>query len=254
MKHWIVSVILVTACKGSSAGKTHEACVEAMAKDFNMRARAGVPAAELVKEADTLCPSTGMTEQQTREREKEIEDILHHRASQTPAELEKQRADQWAELNAPYAGPPKANGPAVTVTATEKPPFESVTFRMTTKQNDKGWPKFEAYNLGMKTIKFMAIIGYAYDKDGKQVARTTVPLSWNGSIAPGGKSDWDIEMGAEQVPATAASYELCFNSIEFDGDAASTDDKTRCAEQKAKGAEVVPTTDECMNNPLAKGC
>ncbi len=129
--------------------------------------------------------------------------------------------------------------PAVTVTAAEKPPFESVKFRMTAKRNDKGWPKFEAYNLGMKTIKFMAITGYAYDKDGKQVARTSVPLSWNGSIATGTKSDWDIEMGmsAEQVPASAASYELCFSSIKFDGDASATDDNTRCAEQKAKGAK-----------------
>jgi len=124
------------------------------------------------------------------------------------------------------------------ITAADKQPFESVKFRMLDKRSDKGWPNYEAYNLGTKPIAFLAIYGYAYDKDGNQVARTSVPLSWNGKLAPGGKTDWDIKIGSfpeDQVPASAASYELCYNSIKFDGDAQGTDDNARCPEKKAKG-------------------
>jgi len=138
-----------------------------------------------------------------------------------------------------------ANLPALTadpdpgaITAADHAPFESVKFRMLAKRSDHGWPKFEAYNLGTKPIAFLAIYGYAYDKDGKQVARTGTPLSWNGKLAPGGKTDWDIEIGSfkeDQVPASAASYELCYNSIKYDGDANGTDDHARCAEKKDKG-------------------
>src|SRR5687767_10979904 len=72
------------------------------------------------------------------------------------------------------------------ITPAEKPPFEAVTFRMTGKRNKGGWPEYTAYNLGTKPVTFMAIYGYAYDKDGKQLARTDPPLSWNGNIKPGG--------------------------------------------------------------------
>jgi hypothetical protein len=126
---------------------------------------------------------------------------------------------------------------APTVTAADHPPFESVKFRMLDKRNDKGWPKFEAYNLGTKPIAFLAIAGYAYDKDGKQVAHTSVPLSWNGKLAPGGKTDWDIEVGSfkeDQIPASAATYELCYSSIKYDGDANSTDDNSKCPAEKPK--------------------
>jgi hypothetical protein len=124
------------------------------------------------------------------------------------------------------------------ITAADHPPFESVKFRMLAKRSDHGWPNFTAYNLGTKPIAFLAIYGYAYDKDGKQVARTGVPLSWNGKLAPGGKTDWDITIGSfkeDQVPATAATYELCYNSIKYDGDAQGTDDNARCPEKKDKG-------------------
>ena len=124
------------------------------------------------------------------------------------------------------------------ITAADHPPFESVKFRMLGKRSDHGWPNWTAYNLGTKPISFLAIYGYAYDKDGKQVARTSVPLSWNGKLAPGGKTDWDIQIGGmkeDAVPASAASYELCYNSIKFDGDANMTDDNARCPEKKDKG-------------------
>jgi hypothetical protein len=139
-----------------------------------------------------------------------------------------------------------ANLPALTaepdpgaITAAEHKPMESVKFRMLAKRGDRGWPLFDAYNLGTKPITFLAIYGYAYDKDGKQVARTKVPLSWNGKLAPGGKTDWEIKVGTgpdESVPESAASYELCFNSLKFEGDASFTDDNAKCPEQKAKGA------------------
>jgi hypothetical protein len=139
-----------------------------------------------------------------------------------------------------------ANLPALTadpdpgaITPAEKPPMDAVKFRMLDKRTAKGWPKFDAYNLGTKDIKFLAIYGYAYDKDGKQVARTKVPLSWNGKLAPGGKTDWSIEIGGsdDPVPESAASYELCYNSLKLEGDASFTDDNARCPEQKAKGGK-----------------
>jgi hypothetical protein len=121
------------------------------------------------------------------------------------------------------------------ITPAEKPPFESVKFRQLAKRGAKGWPKYEAYNLGMKPIKFMAIYGYAYDAGGTQVARTAVPLSWNGNIESGKKSDWDIEIGGmDDLPATAAAFEVCFDSIKF-GDEQAADDRARCPEKKAKG-------------------
>lgn len=124
-----------------------------------------------------------------------------------------------------------------TITPADTKPFESVKFRMLDKRTNKGWPKFDAYNLGTKQIGFLAIYGYAYDKDGKQVARTKVPLSWNGKLAPGGKTDWSIEIGGsdDPVPETAASYELCYNSLKYEGDTSFTDDNARCPDAKAKG-------------------
>jgi hypothetical protein len=142
----------------------------------------------------------------------------------------------------------KAKGPAITypaltaeaepapITAAETPPLDSVKFRMTDKRGDTGWPEFDAYNVGLKEISFMAISGYAYDKDGKQVMRTGTSLSWNGKLGPGAKSDWGIKVGGfgEAVPATAASYELCYTSVQFTGDAKSVDDNSRCPDQKPK--------------------
>ena len=102
----------------------------------------------------------------------------------------------------------------------------------------QGWPNYEADNLGTKPVTFLAIYGYAYDKDGKQVAHTKTPLSWNGKIAPGGKTDFDIQLGGfpeDQVPATADSYEVCYDSMEFEGDKDFTNITDHCPDQKAKG-------------------
>src|SRR5215510_3578961 len=71
-----------------------------------------------------------------------------------------------------------AETPPADLTASEKPPMEAVKLVMNGKRNDNGWPKYDLYNLGTKPVTFVAIYGYAYDKDGKQVARTSVPLSW----------------------------------------------------------------------------
>ena len=124
------------------------------------------------------------------------------------------------------------------ITPSDKKPEETVKFRQLAKRSDKGWPNYEAYNLGTKPVTFLAIYGYAYDKDGKQVAHTKTPLSWNGKIAPGGKTDFDIELGGfpeDQVPATAASYEVCYDSMEFEGDKDFTNIQDHCPDQKPKG-------------------
>ena len=123
-----------------------------------------------------------------------------------------------------------------TVTPAEKPPFEAIKLRMTGKRHDNGWPKYEIWNLGMKPVVFAAIYGYAYDKDGKQVARTKVPMSWNGKVEPGKKTDWDITLGMpeDKVPSSAVSYATCWSSIKFEGDTDMTTDDKRCPEQMPK--------------------
>jgi hypothetical protein len=133
--------------------------------------------------------------------------------------------------------PPLTAEPAVeAITPADKPPFESVKFRMTDQRNGPGWPLYEAWNLGTKPIKFMAIYLYAYDKDGKQVARTDTPLSWNGDLKPGQKSDFDIDVGGfgDPIPGSSAAYDICFDSIKFEGDTDFTSDTSRCPEQKPK--------------------
>jgi hypothetical protein len=122
------------------------------------------------------------------------------------------------------------------ITAAETPPFESVKFRMLAKRSKGGWPTFDAYNLGTKPIGFLAIYGYAYDKTGKQLARTKVPLSWNGKLEPGGKTDWTIDLSAGDTPVTAdaTTFQLCYSSIKFVGDENSTSEPARCPEQRPK--------------------
>ena len=153
-------------------------------------------------------------------------------------EGDKASADKPAEGAGGAAKLPalKADPDPAAITPADKPPFESVLFQMTDKRNSHGWPKYNAYNLGTKPITFLAISLYAYDSGGKQVAHTDTPMSWNGKLAPGGKSDWEIEvgMGGPDVPGTAASYEACFDSMKFDGDDKFTEDNARCPAQKPK--------------------
>jgi len=117
--------------------------------------------------------------------------------------------------------PPLTAEPEVpAITPAEKPMFEEVKFRMLGKRGDNGWPAFQAYNLGTKQVRFLNIYGYAYDKTGTQVARTKTNLSWNGKLEPGGKTDWDITVGgsSDKLPASAASYALCYDIIKYEGD------------------------------------
>jgi hypothetical protein len=120
--------------------------------------------------------------------------------------------------------------------ASEKPPYEAAKLVMNGKRGANGWPKYDLYNLSTKPVVFLGIYGYAYDKDGKQVGRTKVPLSWNGKVDPGSKASWDLEIGApdDKVPASAASYAVCYNAIKFEGDADQTTDPAKCPEQMPK--------------------
>lgn len=144
--------------------------------------------------------------------------------------------------NKPTEGGAPADLPALTaepdpgkITATETAPADAVKFRMLGKRGKGGWPTADAYNLGTKPIGFLAIYGYAYDKDGKQLARTKVPLSWNGKIEPGEKTSWSIDLGAADVPVTAAAttFQFCYTSIKFVGDAEQTK-AGECPDQRPK--------------------
>ncbi|HEY1557421.1 MAG TPA: FxLYD domain-containing protein [Kofleriaceae bacterium] len=122
-----------------------------------------------------------------------------------------------------------------TITPKDLPPFESVKFRMLAKRDDTGWPNWDLYNLGTKPIAFVAIYAYAYDASGKQLARTSVPLSWNGKLDPGGKTDFSADVGGDQLTAAAVSFDACYGGIKFDGAADQIRDDNRCPDQKPKG-------------------
>jgi hypothetical protein len=141
------------------------------------------------------------------------------------------------------SGAPASDLPALTadpdpgkITAAETPPLDAVKFRMLAKRNKAGWPTFDAYNLGTKPIGFLAIYGYAYDKDGKQLVRSKVPLSWNGKLEAGDKSSWSIDIGGEDSPVTAAAtaFQLCYTSVKIVGEEKTTDDNGRCPDQRPK--------------------
>jgi hypothetical protein len=131
--------------------------------------------------------------------------------------------------------PKLTEDPAPTaITPSDTPPLESVKFRMLANRSKSGWPEFDAYNLNTKPIVFMAIYGYAYDKDGKQLAKTKVPLSWNGKLPPGDKSSFSISLGDEELPAGATAFQLCYKAVKFEGDADRTDDPAKCPDQRPK--------------------
>ena len=113
--------------------------------------------------------------------------------------------------------------------------MESVKFRMLAKRDATGWPEWELYNLGTKPISFVAIYAYAYDASGKQIARTSVPLSWNGKLDPGGKTDFPADVGGDQLTAAAVSFDACYGGMKYDGAADQVRDDNRCPDQKPKG-------------------
>lgn len=121
------------------------------------------------------------------------------------------------------------------ITPKELPPMESVKFRMLAKRDATGWPEWDLYNLGTKPISFVAIYAYAYDASGKQLARTSVPLSWNGKLDPGGKTDFPADVGGDQLTPAAVSFDACYGGMKYDGAADQVRDDNRCPEQKPKG-------------------
>jgi hypothetical protein len=131
-----------------------------------------------------------------------------------------------------------AEAPLENITPAEKPPFESLAFKMTGKRNEGGWPEYDAYNLGTKPVKYAYIMLYGYDKDGKQVIKTEPGLSWNSDVKPGAKADWPISVGSfdkGKVPESATSFDICYSSIKFEGDANQTSEDARCPDNKEKG-------------------
>jgi hypothetical protein len=125
--------------------------------------------------------------------------------------------------------------PAAIAPSETTPPLESAKFRMLAKRSKSGWPEFDVYNLNTKPIVFLAIYAYAYDKDAKQLARTKVPLSWNGDVPPGGKSSWAISLSdSEALPAGATSFQLCYTDVKFKDEAKPTNDDAKCPDQRPK--------------------
>jgi YD repeat-containing protein len=144
----------------------------------------------------------------------------------------------------PSAAPAPVKTAAPTTSAEKiipaaKPPFESLMFKDSGTKGANGWPRFETYNLSTKTVTFAAVYGYAYDKSGKLVAKTTTPFNWNGMIKPGARADGDVDVGigAKAPPAEAVTFELCYNKVKFEGDAKNTEDAKLCDDKRPKGAK-----------------
>jgi hypothetical protein len=97
----------------------------------------------------------------------------------------------------------------------KKAAMSAVTFKANGKKNDKGWSKYDATNTSDKAVKFISVYNYAYDKDGKQLARTKGNLSWNGEIKPGASQE--IDYGNDPAPEGATDFEMCYDSIKFEG-------------------------------------
>lgn len=140
------------------------------------------------------------------------------------------------------ASAPTTEAKAPAVTPTDKEPFDSLMFKAKTDKDSNGWPIFEVINAGKKTVAFANVYGFAYDKDGKFVAMTK-PLSWNpGKLMPGAKVEGDLEIGdreAAKVADTATQFEICYDSIKFDGEPNAVTGK-RCDQNRPLGGAKTP--------------
>jgi len=115
--------------------------------------------------------------------------------------------------------------------------MESVEFKLSDKKDDKGWPEFKVTNLGDKTVKFMSIFGYAYDKAGKQLMKTPGNLSWNGELKPGQTDNYDVSLtwSDKAPPPEATQFEACYDNIKFDGSDKFEEDRANCPAQRPLG-------------------
>lgn len=128
-----------------------------------------------------------------------------------------------------------ADPPFGAITPSKKEPFETVRFRMRGEKGAEGWPEYDAANFSNRTVAYLNIYGYAYDKDGKQVARTK-PHAWNEKLEAGKQTTVPIRVGrfADKISDAAVAFELCYTTIKFDGEKKPTRDDERCPEQKPK--------------------
>jgi hypothetical protein len=168
----------------------------------------------------------------------------------------KSDASPSAEAHPAPPPPPAAAAPAPAggdgkVTPKHLPPFEAIVFTLNGEKEPSGWPKFEAVNHGDKKIVFAAITGFAYDKSGKLVKRTTTPLSWNTTLEPGAKAAFPVSVGTfEKDPVTADKFELCYDSLKYDGDDKFVEDKTLCTDARPPGGTKAGAA-SASNDPSA---
>ncbi|NUP05569.1 MAG: hypothetical protein HOW73_05865 [Polyangiaceae bacterium] len=122
------------------------------------------------------------------------------------------------------------------ISRSTKAPFNAVQFRLLEDKEESGWRNFEAVNLGKRPIVFLLVVGYAYDKDGKQVGRSK-SLNWqdmreDGGIHAGKKENIRVGTYDDKLPDTAVTFELCVEGIQFKGDKELTRDEEACPDQK----------------------
>ncbi|HZO37576.1 MAG TPA: hypothetical protein VFE97_00010 [Methylomirabilota bacterium] len=133
--------------------------------------------------------------------------------------------------------PPLSPDPTIAVIPGPRRPFDAVAFRQLGERGYMDWPIFEAYNLDNRKIASLGVVGYAYDKDGKQVVRTQGSRVIYGINIEPGKSvviSQIARAAGDEAPMSAVSYELCYDQIWFEGDPKQTTDASQCPDIKPR--------------------
>lgn len=121
------------------------------------------------------------------------------------------------------------------ITPSATPPFSALTFR-TLADRYHGWPYIEVYNHSNKDVQSLGVVAYGYDASGRQVARTDdrerIRAYGGPWIEPG--SSREITFTSPPPPATATSFEVCYDTIRF-RDGAREHVAGHCPAQKPRG-------------------
>lgn len=116
-------------------------------------------------------------------------------------------------------------------------PLEAVRFTHRGGRDAKGWPRYDAHNLGDQPITELVVCAYAYGEGDAQLARVEVALA-EVPIAPNGIAAVELARGTGAVPALPAAtlgVEISYSRAR-QGSAAPAVDATRCAAQRPAGS------------------
>jgi phosphate transport system substrate-binding protein len=118
-------------------------------------------------------------------------------------------------------------------------PFRTLAFRQLEIEPDN-WdsPSFEMTNLSTRTVIRVGVVVYAYDKSGKQLARSEHERVGPLGLEPG--ESWSGPLATVPISDDTVSFDVCYDFISFEGETSSaiggTSDASRCPDQWIKGS------------------